>query len=88
MKKQKRIDPTLTRKFLQSMRDKMHEENIKYKKLFIQLFVDKINLYSDHYEIMLTTANSTGGVSKFTEKLVLHELNAPSSQMKNGGTIE
>ena len=86
MKKQKRIDPALTRKFLQSMRDKMHEENIRYKKLFIQLFVDKINLYSDHYEIMLTTANSTGGVSKLTEKLVLHELNAPSSQLKNDGT--
>ena len=53
------------------MRDGMHTESISYKKLFIQLFVDKINLYSDHYEIMLTTANNTGGVSKLTEKQVL-----------------
>lgn len=85
MKKQKRIDPSITRSFLHSMKDGKYEDNENYNKVFIQLFIDKIYLYDDHYEIMLTTADKTGGVSKLTERIVVRELNCPGSQIHNGG---
>lgn len=83
MKKQRRIDPQITRSFLLSMKNGKYNDNDKFKKVFIQLFVDKIYLYDDHYEILLTTADKIGGVSKDTEKVVVSELNAPGSQMTN-----
>jgi hypothetical protein len=67
------------------MKSGKYEDNENYNKVFIQLFVDKIYLYDDHYEIMLTTADKTGGVGKLTERIVVRELNSPGSQIRVEG---
>ena len=56
--KLKKIDPVLARRFLISLREDAYNGNIDRRPLLINLFIDKIVLYDDHFRILMK--NSTG----------------------------
>ncbi|MBR3241745.1 MAG: hypothetical protein IKF90_03480, partial [Parasporobacterium sp.] len=56
--KLKKIDPVLARRYLLSLREDIFTGNIDRKALLINLFIDKIILYDDHFRILMK--NSTG----------------------------
>ena len=81
MRKQERIDPDVTRSFLQGMKDGRYGDSIKLKKLFIQTFVDRIYLCDDHFEIMWTFADQLGEVHVSLENYIKTKLYDPGSQI-------
>ena len=81
MRKQERIDPDITRSFLQGMKDGRYGDSIKLKKLFIQTFVDRIYLCDDHFEIMWTFADQLGEVHVSLENYIKTKLYDPGSQI-------
>jgi hypothetical protein len=81
MRKQERIDPDVTRSFLQGMKDGRYGDSIKLKKLFIQTFVDRIYLCDDHFEIMWTFVDQLGEVHVSLENYIKTKLYDPGSQI-------
>ena len=81
MRKQERIDPDITRSFLQGMKTGRYGDSIKLKKLFIQTFVDRIYLCDDHFEIMWTFADQLGEAHVSLENYIKTKLYDPGSQI-------
>ena len=61
--KQVYIDPVHVRNFLRSMRDG-DIKNMAYKKMLINVFVDKIYLYDDYFRLLLNFNGNKGKASK------------------------
>ena len=81
MRKQERIDPDITRSFLQGMKTGRYGDSIKLKKLFIQTFVDRSYLCDDHFESMWTFADQLGEVHVSLENYIKTKLYDPGSQI-------
>ena len=50
--KHTKIDPKLTRNFLLSIRKGDFQRNIQYRKMLINVFIDKIYVYDDHLRVL------------------------------------
>ena len=81
IKKQRRIDPDVTREFLRHIKNERQLHNPKYKKLFIQVFVKKIYLYDDHFDIIWNVAEGTEDMSIDLESVGNQGIRAPCSQI-------
>lgn len=81
IKKQRRIDPDVTREFLRHIKNERQLHNPKYKKLFIQVFVKKIYLYDDHFDIIWNVAEGTEDMSIDLESVGNQGIRSPCSQI-------
>ena len=62
--KQIKIDPILARSFLLSIRECSHND-LEYQKLLVNLLIDRIYLYDDHFDIFLNNSDRKGKVSDY-----------------------
>ena len=50
--KQRRIDPELARSFLYSMKNGNFQRSMEYRKMLINLFIDKVYVFDDHLRVL------------------------------------
>jgi hypothetical protein len=62
--KQIKIDPVLARSFLLSIRE-CSRNDLEYQKLLVNLLINRIYLYDDHFDIFLNNSDRKGKVSDY-----------------------
>ena len=59
-------------------------DTLKYQKMLINVFVDKIYLYDDHFTIYLNNSKKGSNVSKNEVETIEKYFSAPSSESTSG----
>ncbi len=67
--KHTKIDPKLTRNFLLSIRKGDFQRNIQYRKMLINVFIDKIYVYDDHLRVLFNYDKRSPANSRQTKAI-------------------
>ena len=85
-RKLRKIDPAIAERFLKTLKEDAYNGNLNHKSLLINLFIDKIYLYDDHFRVLMSNSNESSKTSKHQQKEIEKYFREPRSNTRPNGT--
>ena len=81
--KQRRIDPELARSFLYSMKNGNFQRSMEYRKMLINLFIDKVYVFDDHLRVLFNYDKRSGASD--SQAKAIDKYFTEGSELKDNG---